>query len=118
MNRMFFDKNLTGRSEKRLSIMVLVRLSALEAGSGEVEEKTYTDSLSVLAACECARSAIGNRGIKSRWLRSRKDLPSEAKLFIARSLTRLVLSLASSSIVDAPPGPFCSGRKAPPGKIP
>jgi hypothetical protein len=43
---MHFDKNLTGRTEKRLPIMVVVRLSASEAGGGEVEEKTYTDNLS------------------------------------------------------------------------
>lgn len=43
---MFFDKNLTGRSEKRLPVTVPVRLSASEAGSGKVEEKTYTDNLS------------------------------------------------------------------------
>src|SRR5690242_3596842 len=35
-----FDKNLTGRTEKRLPIMVIVRLSALTAETGEVEEKT------------------------------------------------------------------------------
>ena len=39
---MFLGKNLTGRSEKRFSVMVPVRLSACEAGRGEVEEKTYT----------------------------------------------------------------------------
>ena len=43
---MFLGKNLTGRSEKRLSVTVPVRLSAFAAGSGEVEEKTYTDNLS------------------------------------------------------------------------
>jgi hypothetical protein len=43
---MFLDKNLTGRSEKRLPVMVVVRLSAFQAGKGEVEEETYTDNLS------------------------------------------------------------------------
>jgi PilZ domain len=43
---MILDKNLTGRSEKRLPIMVVVRLSALATGRGEVEEQTYTDNLS------------------------------------------------------------------------
>jgi hypothetical protein len=52
---MHFDKNLTGRSEKRLPIMVVVRLSALAAGNGqEVEEKTYTDNLSSRGVRVCS----------------------------------------------------------------
>ena len=60
---MFLDKNLTGRSEKRLPVMVPMRLSACEAGRDEVEEKT-SPIISVLAACECARCAAGDREIK------------------------------------------------------
>jgi hypothetical protein len=41
---MYFDKNLSGRTEKRLPIMVVVRLAPLEPG--KAEEKTYTDNLS------------------------------------------------------------------------
>ncbi|PYT99545.1 MAG: hypothetical protein DMG70_00825 [Acidobacteria bacterium] len=51
---MHFDKNLTGRTEKRLPIMVVVRLSALEPGGGEVEEKTYTDNLSSRGVRVCS----------------------------------------------------------------
>ncbi len=51
---MYFDKNLTGRTEKRLPIMVRVRLSGWEAGSGEVEEKTYTDNLSSRGVRVCS----------------------------------------------------------------
>ena len=43
---MFLDKNLTGRNEKRLPVMVVVRLSAFQPGAGEVAEETYTDNLS------------------------------------------------------------------------
>lgn len=51
---MLVDKNLTGRSEKRLPVMVPVRLSPFEAGSGEVEEKTYTDNLSSRGVRVCS----------------------------------------------------------------
>jgi len=51
---MHFDKNLTGRAEKRLPIMVVVRLSALMAQSGEVEEKTYTDNVSSQGVRVCS----------------------------------------------------------------
>ena len=51
---MHFDKNLTGRTEKRLPIMVVVRLSALMAQTGEVEEKTYTDNLSSQGVRVCS----------------------------------------------------------------
>ena len=37
---MFLDKNLTGRNEKRLPVMVVVRLSAFQPGEGEVAEET------------------------------------------------------------------------------
>ena len=49
-----FDKNLTGRTEKRLPIMVVVRLSALLAPTGEVQEKTYTDNLSSQGVRVCS----------------------------------------------------------------
>jgi hypothetical protein len=49
---MHFGKNLTGRTEKRLPIMVVVRLLALE--NGEVEEKTYTDNLSSRGVRVCS----------------------------------------------------------------
>jgi hypothetical protein len=54
MYRMSFDKNLTGRSEKRFPVMVPVRLSALQAGNGEVEEKTYTNNLSSRGVRVCS----------------------------------------------------------------
>ena len=114
---MFFDKNLTARSEKRVPVIVLVRLSALEAGSGEVEEKTYTDNLSSRGGRVCS---VRNwqPGIKWRLRRSMKEVPSKAWLFIARSLTTPVFSLASSSIAVGSPGAFCSGRKAAEETIP
>ena len=51
---MLVDKNLTGRSEKRLPVTVPVRLSTFAAGSGEVEEKTHTDNLSSRGARLCS----------------------------------------------------------------
>jgi hypothetical protein len=52
---MYFDTNLTGRTEKRFPIVVMVRLSALEAITGEeVEEKTYTDNLSSRGVRVCS----------------------------------------------------------------
>jgi len=51
---MLVDKNLTGKSEKRLPVIVSVRLSAFETGSGEVEEKTYTDNLSSRGVRVCS----------------------------------------------------------------
>lgn len=60
---MHFDKNLTGRTEKRLPVMVVVRLSPLGAGGGEVEEKTYTDNLSSggVRVCSTHRWQPGDR---------------------------------------------------------
>jgi hypothetical protein len=51
---MSFDKNLTGRSEKRFPVMLPVRLSALQAESGEVAEKTYTENLSSRGVRVCS----------------------------------------------------------------
>lgn len=60
---MHFDKHLTGRTEKRLPIMVVVRLSALMARTGAVEEKTYTDNLSAqgVRVCSTQRWQPGDR---------------------------------------------------------
>ena len=46
--------NLTGRTEKRLPIVVVVRLTALVAQRGEVEEKTFTDNLSSQGVRVCS----------------------------------------------------------------
>lgn len=51
---MHFDKHLIGRTEKRLPVIVVVRLSALMAQTGEVEEKTYTDNLSSQGVRVCS----------------------------------------------------------------
>jgi hypothetical protein len=43
---MYFDKSLSGRNERRLPIMVDVRLAPLERVSAEGHERTFTDNLS------------------------------------------------------------------------
>src|SRR5437899_9749419 len=69
---MILDKNLTGRSEKRLPIMVVVRLSALADRRGEVEEQTYTDNLSSggVRVCSLHRWQPGDQDRKSTRLNS------------------------------------------------
>lgn len=60
---MFLDKNLTGRNEKRLPVMVVVRLSAFQPGEGEVAEETYTDNLSSggVRVCSLRRGQPGDQ---------------------------------------------------------
>lgn len=43
---MNWNNNLSGRKERRLPIMVVVRLAASERVSGESCERTYTDNIS------------------------------------------------------------------------
>jgi hypothetical protein len=43
---MFWNNNLSGRKERRLPIIVVVRLAAAEQVSGESHERTYTDNIS------------------------------------------------------------------------
>jgi hypothetical protein len=43
---MYPINNLTGRKERRLPIVVVVRLAALEQASGESHERTYIDNIS------------------------------------------------------------------------
>lgn len=43
---MSFDQVLSGRTERRLPIIVVVRLAAVERGGGDGEEKSYTDNIS------------------------------------------------------------------------
>lgn len=44
--RMNWKNNLSGRKERRLPIMVVVRLAALERESGESHEQAHTDNIS------------------------------------------------------------------------
>ena len=43
---MSFDQMLSGRTERRLPIIVVVRLAPVERAAGDAEEKTYTDNIS------------------------------------------------------------------------
>jgi hypothetical protein len=43
---MYSINNLSGRKEKRLPLVVVVRLAALEEASGESDERTCTDNVS------------------------------------------------------------------------
>ena len=43
---MYSINNLSGRKERRLPIVVVVRLAALEQVSGESHERTHTDNIS------------------------------------------------------------------------
>jgi len=60
---MVFDKHLTGRTEKRMPIIVEVRLSALVPQTDELAEKTYTDNLSSqgLRVCSAHRWRPGDQ---------------------------------------------------------
>ena len=110
---MSFDKNLTDRSEKRFPVMVPVRFSALQQGNGEVEEKTYTDNLSSRGVRVCSiRSWRPGDQVEVDSVDQGPPIARRSCL-CARSLTKLVSSLASSSIREALPGAFYGGSKGP-----
>lgn len=50
-NTMSFDRNLEGRHEKRLPIVVVVQLADPEHRQTAEEEKTYADNVSPHGAC-------------------------------------------------------------------
>lgn len=52
---MFFDRNLEGRHEKRLPIVVVVQLADPEHQQADQEEKTYSDNVSPHGACVASR---------------------------------------------------------------
>jgi hypothetical protein len=47
---MYLDQTLTGRRERRLPIIVVVRLESVERAGTDGEEKTYTDNISARGA--------------------------------------------------------------------
>ena len=50
LSEMPFDHNLNGRMEKRLPIIVVVRLAQAESAGTDGEERTYTDNISARGA--------------------------------------------------------------------
>ena len=50
LSEMPLDHNLNGRMEKRLPIVVVVRLAQAERAGADVEERTYTDNISARGA--------------------------------------------------------------------
>jgi len=47
---MSLDQTLSGRTERRLPIIVVVRLASVERASTDGEERTYTDNISARGA--------------------------------------------------------------------
>ncbi|MGB7284337.1 MAG: PilZ domain-containing protein [Candidatus Acidiferrum sp.] len=47
---MSLDPTVSGRAERRLPIIVVVRLAPVERAAGEAEERTYTDNVSAHGA--------------------------------------------------------------------
>lgn len=47
---MHLDKRLKGRKERRLPVLVVVRLAPLESANSERHERTYTDNISAHGA--------------------------------------------------------------------
>jgi len=52
---MLFDRNLEGRHEKRLPIVVVMRLVGTDHPNGDGKEKTYTDNVSPHGACVASK---------------------------------------------------------------
>ena len=81
------DRNLDGRHEKRLPIVVVVCLADIQKPAPASEEKTYTDNVSLHGARVISRHSW-EPGDEARVTPLRYGAPARAKVIYCKQLAR------------------------------